>query len=108
VFRQKLVETELGPARGEFLEHVDEIGVGIHAMQGAGSEKAIENRGPFGAGVRAGEQVVLSSDGQAPNLEFAEIVVCALSRRVDPPGESPGRRAVVPAGSTQSGSGGDE
>jgi hypothetical protein len=36
------------------------------------------------------------------------IIVCALLRRIDLPGEIPGRLPVVPAESTWGGSGGDE
>ena len=37
-----------------------------------------------------------------------QVVVCALRRRIDSPGESPGRLTVVPTESTWGGSRGDE
>jgi len=43
-----------------------------------------------------------------PHIPFPLIVVCALLRRIDSPGEIPGRRTVVPAGSPWGDSGGDE
>ena len=62
----------------------------------------------LGAVLRAkGPRDFLAHFGHA-NVALALVVMCALRRRIETPGENPGRQTVVPAESTWSGSGGDE
>ena len=54
------------------------------------------------------EQRVVALPNEQLQHPLHQIVVCALLRRIDSPGEIPGRRTVVPAGSPWGDSGGDE
>lgn len=70
----QLIEPTIRPPGAELGEHVAEIGVGLEAMELRRRDDGVEDRGPLGAGVGAGEQPVVATDGDATQ--------CALDRAV--------------------------
>jgi hypothetical protein len=61
-----------------------------------GLDDGIKLRGDLGAAFGAAAVVIFSSDDDAAQVTFAEVVMCALPRRTFPAGESPARRPKLP------------
>jgi len=104
---RQLQEPVAGPI-GHEDQHVAQVGPGLDAVQLARGDERDDDCIPFGTLVAADEEPVFPADGLAPQLQLGAIVVCALPRRASPPGGKPGRSTVAPAGSTRSGSRGND
>ena len=85
---------------GEAGEHVTQVALRIEAVQFRGADQAVEGGGALPARIGAGKKVVLASQSDGTQSPFGGVVVCVLKRCTAFPGESPGRPALVPAGST--------
>jgi len=85
---------------GEAGEYVAQVALWIEAIQFRGTDQAVEDGGALSARLGAGKKVVLASQSDGTQGPFGGVVVCVLKRCTAFPGESPGRPALVPAGST--------
>jgi hypothetical protein len=85
---------------GEAGEHVAQVALRIETVEFRGADQAVEGGGALAALIRTGEEVVLASQSDGTQGPFGGIVMCVLKRCTAFPGESPGRPALVPAGST--------
>lgn len=72
---------------------LDAIGLG-------GDQQAIDVGARLGSIFGTHEEPILAAERKRPDGILSEVVVCALPRRFDSPGESPGRQTDAPAGST--------
>src|SRR6516165_9277421 len=69
--RQELVNTALGPARGEFAQDIGQVSKGRDTVQRARPGEAIENRRPLRRTMRAEEEKIVPAQGDSPQLLFA-------------------------------------
>jgi hypothetical protein len=90
------------------LQHIHYVDVRIDALQQARGEEALDHADVPSANLRPTEEPRFAAHGNGANLPLQVVGMCALRRRIDSPGEIPGRLTVVPAESNWSGSGGDE
>ena len=63
-----------GPS-GEFVQHVAEIGEGFDVIELAGLDHGVKGCRPFATGVIAGEELILATDGYAPQCALHAVVV---------------------------------
>ena len=73
-------------------EDVVEILPRVDVVALAGADERIEDRGAAATGIAADKEIVFSTEADGAQCIFAEVVVCALLRRIDSTGENPVRR----------------
>lgn len=70
-------------------QDVGEVGERVDAVETAAGEDRAQNAGALGPGLAAGEEPVLATDGDAPELALGGVVVEAQAPVVEEPGERP-------------------
>lgn len=60
---------------GDAGQNVPEIGLGIEAVELGALDQGVDDGGALAAGVGAGEEPVLTADGERPDRAFGGIVV---------------------------------
>ena len=106
--RKEVFEILLALGIGDLLKDMAQVVVGLKAAGFRRFNKGVESGCRVDSVGVACKEPVLPSDYEGTDGVFGQIVVCALLRRMNSVGANPTRLAVVPAGSTLDGSGGDE
>jgi hypothetical protein len=76
VLRQQFVDVAGRPAGCEPAEDILEVGEGIDSVERTGTDDAVESCSALRTGIGPGEEIVAPSQGQAPDLLFAQTMPC--------------------------------
>ena len=93
--RQQLVDAVYGVSIDHAREHVMQVGVGLDVIKLAAFNQRTQHGPSVAAAIAAGEEVVLTTEGDRPDCALNRIGMCALPRRTVLPGENPGRQTLA-------------